>query len=293
MKRLSTIITAVLLITILAAPVVLSAEPAKTAPTVDAKAKFEQAKKDWVAKTTKEGKSSGDIVWTLIAAFLVFFMQAGFALVETGFTRAKNSVNIIMKNLMDFSMGAIAYFLVGFSLMFGPDLFGGVFGFAKIGIFSPNGLPMTKELVDAAGKAVTLLNQGLPVAVHFLDVPGCIRSNCGNNRFRSNGRKNKVLFLSCIQCLHLCCHISRIRSLDLGRRLAGKNGIHRLCRIHCCPLRGRLGSPYGSHGSRTASREIRTRRKITRHPRPQHSSCGPWCIHPLLRMVRIQPGLHS
>ncbi|MBU4263037.1 MAG: ammonium transporter [Proteobacteria bacterium] len=58
-------------------------------------------------------------LWTLIAAALVFFMQAGFAMVETGFTRAKNAVNIMMKNLMDFSMGSIAFWAVGFGLMFG------------------------------------------------------------------------------------------------------------------------------------------------------------------------------
>ncbi len=52
-----------------------------------------------------------NIVWTCIAAFLVFFMQAGFAMVEAGFTRAKNAVNILMKNLMDFSVGTIAFFL--------------------------------------------------------------------------------------------------------------------------------------------------------------------------------------
>ncbi len=60
-----------------------------------------------------------NIVWTCVAAFLVFFMQAGFAMVEAGFTRAKNAVNIIMKNLMDFSIGTLAFFLVGFGLMFG------------------------------------------------------------------------------------------------------------------------------------------------------------------------------
>jgi len=62
-----------------------------------------------------------DYVWTLVAAALVFFMQAGFAMVETGFTRAKNAVNIMMKNLMDFSMGSIAYWAVGFGLMFGAS----------------------------------------------------------------------------------------------------------------------------------------------------------------------------
>ena len=60
-------------------------------------------------------------VWTLVAAFLVFFMQAGFAMVEAGFTRAKNACNILMKNLMDFGMGALAFFFVGFGLMFGAS----------------------------------------------------------------------------------------------------------------------------------------------------------------------------
>lgn len=60
-----------------------------------------------------------DVLWTCLAAFLVFFMQAGFALVEAGFTRAKNACNIIMKNLMDFSIGSLAFWLVGFGLMFG------------------------------------------------------------------------------------------------------------------------------------------------------------------------------
>jgi Amt family ammonium transporter len=64
-------------------------------------------------------QSHADYVWTLVAAALVFFMQAGFAMVETGFTRAKNAVNIMMKNLMDFSMGSLAFWAVGFGIMFG------------------------------------------------------------------------------------------------------------------------------------------------------------------------------
>jgi Amt family ammonium transporter len=66
-------------------------------------------------------QSHADYVWTLVAAFLVFLMQAGFALVETGLTRAKNAVNICMKNLMDFVVGSLAFWLVGFGLMFGAN----------------------------------------------------------------------------------------------------------------------------------------------------------------------------
>ena len=70
-------------------------------------------------KKVEDSKYMGDTLWVLVAAFLVFFMQAGFAMVESGFTRAKNAVNILMKNLMDFSMGSIAYWAIGFAIMFG------------------------------------------------------------------------------------------------------------------------------------------------------------------------------
>ena len=63
-------------------------------------------------------------VWFLIGAALVFWMQAGFAMVETGFTRAKNAGNIIMKNLMDFCIGTVTFILIGFSLLLGEDVLG-------------------------------------------------------------------------------------------------------------------------------------------------------------------------
>ena len=71
--------------------------------------------------------SSVNTIWILVGAALVFFMQAGFAMVEAGFTRAKNSGNIIMKNLMDFSIGTIFFWFVGFGIMFGASssVFGG------------------------------------------------------------------------------------------------------------------------------------------------------------------------
>ena len=71
------------------------------------------------ADPVSELADNANILWVCLAAFLVFFMQAGFALVECGFTRAKNACNIIMKNLMDLSMGSIAFWMVGFGLMFG------------------------------------------------------------------------------------------------------------------------------------------------------------------------------
>ena len=83
-----------------------------------------------------------NMIWVLLAAFLVFFMQAGFAMVEAGFTRAKNAGNIIMKNMMDFACGSIIYWAFGFALMFGVTKGGliGSTGFFFSGTFEHLGL---------------------------------------------------------------------------------------------------------------------------------------------------------
>ncbi len=91
-----------------------TAEPNSAVTTDDATA-TDEAAEDPLATL----RADTDVLWVVLAACLVFFMQAGFALVESGFTRAKNACNIIMKNVMDLSMGSIAFWLVGFGLMFG------------------------------------------------------------------------------------------------------------------------------------------------------------------------------
>ena len=79
---------------------------------------------DTLSKTAEGIAMSIDTVWVLIAAALVFFMQAGFALVEAGFTRQKNTVNIMTKNLIDFALGSLLFWFVGFGFMFGSDIAG-------------------------------------------------------------------------------------------------------------------------------------------------------------------------
>lgn len=75
-------------------------------------------------------------IWFLIGAAFVFFMQAGFAMVETGFTRAKNAGNIIMKNLMDFCLGTCVFIVLGFGILLGEDALGGFIGIPTLGIFT-------------------------------------------------------------------------------------------------------------------------------------------------------------
>ncbi len=74
--------------------------------------------------------------WYLIGAALVFWMQAGFAMVETGFTRAKNAGNIIMKNLMDFCIGTIVFSVLGYGLMMGEDTLFGLIGIPNMNMFA-------------------------------------------------------------------------------------------------------------------------------------------------------------
>jgi Amt family ammonium transporter len=83
------------------------------------------------AQTVEEVGAAVDTVWVVVAAILVMFMQAGFALVEAGFTRAKNAANIVMKNVMDFSVGSIVYWAVGFGLAYGGSTLGGFVGYGE------------------------------------------------------------------------------------------------------------------------------------------------------------------
>jgi Amt family ammonium transporter len=87
-----------------------------------------------------------DTVWMLLAAMLVFFMQPGFALVEAGFTRTKNTANILMKNFLDFMLGSILFFFIGFGVMFGSGGFIGIPNFGDLSFFD-NGLPIEGFLI--------------------------------------------------------------------------------------------------------------------------------------------------
>lgn len=95
-----------------------------------------------------------NVVWTIVGAILVYFMQAGFAMCEAGFTRAKNTGNILMKNMMDFVLGSLFFFIFGFAIMHGSD-WNGIIG--STGFLDPT------KLADADG-----LFNGLPIGVFII-----------------------------------------------------------------------------------------------------------------------------
>ena len=112
-----------------------------------------------------------DTIWILVAAVLVMFMQPGFALVEAGFTRSKNTANILMKNLMDFAIGSLIFWLMGYTLMYGEDV-GGFMG--KISFFfnsnEINGVPdMTSLMFQTvfAATAATIVSGAVAERTKF------------------------------------------------------------------------------------------------------------------------------
>lgn len=123
-------------------------------------------------------RSETDLVWLMVAGFLVFFMQAGFAYVETGFSRKKNVVNILMKNTSDFLVGSLGFWTIGFSLMFGPHLIAG-FGIGMPHFFDkllegPDGKPIAFNFgflffqMVFAGTAATIVSGAMAERTKFI-----------------------------------------------------------------------------------------------------------------------------
>ena len=121
------------------------------------------------AKNIQEIRISLDSVWVILGGILVFFMQAGFALVESGSVRSKNTVNVLMKNYMDACLGGLVFWLVGFGLMFGVNSTGW-FGFSH---FAPNDLDdwnwnlLFFQMMFAA-TATTIASGAMAERIHFV-----------------------------------------------------------------------------------------------------------------------------
>lgn len=114
-----------------------------------------------------------DTIWLLLAAFLVFFMQAGFAMVESGFSRSKNAANLLMKNLMDFAMGTLLFFAIGYGLMYGTSKFGIIgtdnFFLSKLGYGADSGYDWAGFLFQLvfAGTAATIVSGAVAERLKF------------------------------------------------------------------------------------------------------------------------------
>ena len=190
--------------------------------------------------TAEKAVAGVDFVWTLVAAFLVFFMQAGFAMVETGFTRAKNAGNIMMKNLMDFSFGTISFWLVGFGIMFGV---------------STNGFFGTSDFMPTIGEdqwsMAFLIFQTVFAATAATIVSGAVAE-----RTKFIGYIIYSIFITLL-VYPLFGHWAwgNLFHGDSASWLAG-HGLRRLRRLHRRPLDRWLGGPRRRHRARSPDRQV-------------------------------------
>ena len=198
-----------------------------------------------------------DNVFVLLAAVLVIFMQAGFALVEAGLTRAKSVANIMMKNLMDFCAGAIAFWAFGFAFAYNGDTDG-------IGKFIGSG---DWFLGDGSFTYGTLDADGL------LRVPGGVRRHRGHDRLGRHGRAHEVQGVPRLQLRHQPDHLPGRRALGVGRRLAAPAGhaVPRLRRLDHRAHDRRRRRVLGRQDPRPPHRQVRPRRQAAGHPRPQRA----------------------
>ena len=181
-------------------------------------------------------QTHADYVWTLIAAALVFFMQAGFAMVEAGFTRAKNAINIMMKNLMDFSMGSLAYWAIGFGLMFGAT---GTGWFGTTGFFLSD--------FQVGGDPWVLAFWMFQVV--FAATAATIVSGAMAERTKFSGYLIYSVVISAF--VYPVFGSWAWGSLFHGGGLVGRLRVHRFCRINSGSFHRRMGSPGRRHCSRS------------------------------------------
>src|SRR5579885_3511000 len=164
-----------------------------------------------------------NFVWTLVTGFLVMFMQAGFAMVETGFTRAKNAAHTFAMNFMVYGIGMLAYWAVGFALQaggLGPMATLG--GFDKLNQeFSLHIAGKTWGLFGHSGFFLTGVAYAAPV--HLLPVPDGVHGHGGHHSYGGDGRAVEVLGVRGVQRLRRGLHLPAVRELDLGRRLDRKS----------------------------------------------------------------------
>jgi len=193
-----------------------------------------------------------NIMWTMLGAFLVYFMQAGFAMVETGFTRAKNAGNICMKNMMDFVLGSLFFFILGF-----PHV-------RKEYRRHHRRIRFSKSLFPGGCKRD---DQRTPHRrIH--DFPYGVLCHCRDHRLRRHGGTDEILFLPRLFGSDQYLHLSGDRPLDLGRRMAGRDRLSRFCRFHGRSHGWRRMCICRSKNRRSPAWEIQQRRDTERNSRP-------------------------
>ena len=222
-------------------------------------------------------------VWVILAAILVIFMQAGFAFLEAGLTRMKNVGHIAAKNVLILAIASVVYYCVGFGMAFG-DGGNGIVGGS--GFF-----PSVDELLTI-GESPFSWFSAIPGAAGYLFEVAFAAVSLAIVWGAMAERTKLWVYFAFGACLH--AHLLARLALDLEPAgLAVRAGHAGLRRLDGRPLPGRPGRPRGRDPARPADRQVRLRPQAERDPRPQHGVHDPRRDHPLVRLVRVQPGLDA
>ena len=223
-------------------------------------------------------------IWVVIAAVLVMFMQAGFAFLEAGLTRMKNVGHIAAKNVLILAIASIVYYLVGFGIAFGD----GGNGFVGGSGFVPVGRRAARDR-----RGAVLVVRGDPRARPAT----CSRSSSARVSLAivwgAMAERTKLWVYFAFGVVFTLDLLARL-ALDLEpRRLALRQGDAGLRRLDRRALPGRARGARGSAPARAAHRQVRRGREAERDPGPQHGLHDARRDHPLVRLVRLQPGLDA
>ncbi len=231
----------------LTAALLLCALPAFAADeaTPDALEKFSAAASDL--------RIGVDTVWVLVTAMLVFWMNAGFALVESGLCQAKNTTNILAKNFIVFAASTISFWVLGWGLMFGDgNAFVGLHGLFFVG--GADNSPALGEAYAAMNPFSTTAYQGVysgdqldpGAALGEVLLPARVRGDGGDDRVGRGRRAHQVRLVPGLQLPAGGVRVPDHRPLDLGRRSARRQQLPRLRRLDGRPLGRRLGGAGGA-----------------------------------------------
>ena len=183
-----------------------------------------------------------DTLWVFLAAILVFFMNLGFASVEAGFARSKNTVNILSKNFIVFAVSSLGFLLLGWGIMFGGD----------------NPFIGTENLFILGGQDLSAYNDTLTSSVPFWGKFFFQLVFCGTAATIVSGAvAERVKYVTFIIFCFDACHLSDCRPLGLGRRLARRARLPGFCRRLSRSLRRRMGGAGGRYAAWPPDREIR------------------------------------
>ena len=211
------------------------------------------------------------------------FMQAGFAFLEAGLTRMKNVGHVAAKNVLIFALASIVYYLVGFGIAFGD---GGN------GLVGGSGFAPSVDSLLAVGQAPFSWFSVDPRRGR-LPVRGRLLRGVARDRLGRDGRADAALGLFRVRDrLHADVLVRLALGLEPGR-LAVREGHAGLRRLDRRALPGRARRTRRSAAARAAHRQVRPGREAERDPRAQHGVHDARRDHPLVRLVRLQPGLDA